>query len=83
MVWNVRGMNCAKKKCEVMHTVVKFEVDIMGLFEMKLRRGRQTPTREYFGKCWDSVSNSMSVGDREGDSICVLWNLILWKLRRS
>lgn len=48
MVWNVSGLNIARNKREVLKIAKEKSIDIIGMLETKIKRRRQTPTREFF-----------------------------------
>lgn len=66
MGWNIRGMNHAKKKGEILRLLTKFDIDIMGILETKIKRRRQTPMRIFLAPNWKSISNSETVDEVNG-----------------
>lgn len=67
-----------KRKREVLALCFKYDVDILGILETKIKRRRKSTTCNSFKERWTTISNSSTIDPREGDSIGVDWNPLAW-----
>lgn len=72
MVWNIRGFNRKARKVEVLSLINKFDMEKIGILEMKIRRRNQMKVKECFGGHWSTTLNTAECSPKGGDSIWIL-----------
>lgn len=59
--------------------MVKYQLEIVGLMESRVRRRNQGKVMRAFEKQWRGHLNTQAGGEAKGDSIWALWNPQLWE----
>uniref|UniRef100_A0A0V0GSF1 Putative ovule protein n=1 Tax=Solanum chacoense TaxID=4108 RepID=A0A0V0GSF1_SOLCH len=75
--WNVRGLNCGKKRCMIRNMLRIWKADVMCFQETKLEGEIANIVKEIWGSRWADYVQLEASGTR--GSILIMWDKRIWE----